>query len=133
MTDALDLCLSRSEGCRSRMNRVAAEHQIMRMFGRRTENEPRRSLRLNDQGVVGFLEHDQFAGGDRFRRAKLPVGDREPRYLVSQRGLINPPFTRRELNVQIVDALRSQNRAFCTAMGAHDDPRGVLLGYMIRG
>jgi hypothetical protein len=48
------------------------------MFGPGTENEPRRSLRVNGKGAIGLLERDKFTGGHRLGCVNGPDGDCEP-------------------------------------------------------
>src|SRR5271154_4066348 len=100
------------------VNRVVTEHQLVWMLGRGTENESRRAVRLDDKRLAGLLERDKFADGHRLRCAYGPLGDCEPGHFMISRWLIGPAFTGRESNVQIVNALRRENRAFGTTVGA---------------
>src|SRR5271167_1196089 len=78
IADALNLSLTRGQSCLSGVNRVVTEYQVVRVFGRGTENEPRRTIRLNDKRLAGLLERHKFTGGHRFRCAYGPLRDCEP-------------------------------------------------------
>src|SRR5271154_296745 len=129
--DALDLRLSRNQSRMTGVDRVVAKHQLVWMFGRGTENEPRRTQCLNRKRAIGLIKRDKFPGGHRLWRAYGSVGNCEPGNLMIWRWLIGPSFTRRESNVQIVDSCRRRNRALGATIGAQDDPRRFLLGYLV--
>ena len=52
MTDALNLRLTGYESRMSGVNRIAPEYQVVRVFGRGTEHEPRGTVCLNANGAV---------------------------------------------------------------------------------
>src|SRR5258708_26372274 len=51
---------------------------------------------------------------------------------MTQRRLIGPSFTCRELHVQVIDTLRCGNCALGATIGAQNDPRGLFLGHLVR-
>ena len=131
IADALNLRLTRDESSMSGVNRVMTENQLVRVFGRGTENESRRTIRLNGKGAIGFLKRHKFASGNRLWRAYGALGDCEPGNFMIQWRVIGPSFTCRELNIQIVNTLRGENRAFGATMGAQDDPRGLFRWHLV--
>ena len=65
IADALNLSLARYERRWSGVHRIATEYQIVRVFGCGAEDKSRRTVRLNDNCLAGFLEYNQFARGHR--------------------------------------------------------------------
>src|SRR5258708_4186722 len=51
---------------------------------------------------------------------------------MTQRRLIGPSFTCRELHVQVIDTVRCGNCALGGTIGAQNDPRGLFLGHLVR-
>jgi hypothetical protein len=60
--DAADLVLSFAQRFDAGMHRVAAEHKIVRMLGRRAQHEARLALRDELDGLLGGPEDGDLAG-----------------------------------------------------------------------
>src|SRR5258706_1679870 len=125
--DTIDFRLALVERRLARMHRVVAEHEPVRMLDRRSQDERRVSIRLEIDGLAGFLEDGQLSRSDRRLRTQAALVDGEPGDRVSVWRHVAPALAVLPPDVQIVDARGRANRARGAAIAAENHARGAVF------
>src|SRR5262245_28868402 len=129
--DPLDLRLTASQCCSARMDRVVAEHQVVRMLDCGPENERRLALCLELDRLLGLCEYGEFARADRLACEQATLVDSKPGNAVSRRRHVAPTLAILEPNVEVVDPRRCTDDAARASILPEHDARRSFAWHML--
>jgi hypothetical protein len=86
------------------MHGIIAKHELVRVFDRRSQHEPRSGLGLQDQRLAGLFEDCQLAfATDLAIHPQLALVDGQLGHVVSDRGIVDPALLGLHVYGQIVE------------------------------